>query len=75
MTQAQTPNRGRHLRQLLLAPAVAAAIMMAAAPAGASPLTVRTGTQHSARALVVKKHAHAPRHPSLRFYTFGRKVG
>lgn len=75
MTYAQTPHRGRHFRHVLLAPTVATALMMAAGPAGASPLTGRMGTPHSARAVVVKHHAHATRHPLLRFHAFGRKVG
>ena len=75
MTQAKTRHRGRHRGRVLLAPAVATVLMMAAAPAGASSLTGRVGTTHSARAVFVTNHAHVTRHPLLRFHALGRKVG
>jgi hypothetical protein len=66
MIDAQTHDRGRVVRQILLVPAVVVALMMAAAPAGAPRVTGPTGIANSARTAVI---ATAPAAP------FGRKVG
>jgi hypothetical protein len=75
MTHAPTGRRGRHLRQVLLAPAVVTALIIPASPAAASSLTGRAATTNAAGAAVGTIHAHVPRHPVLRFHALGRKVG
>jgi hypothetical protein len=63
---AQTHDFWRIVRQILLVPAVAMALMTAAAPAGAPRVTGPTGIASSARTVVVAT-AHA--------VPLGRKVG
>ena len=66
MIDAQTHDRGRVVRQVLLVPAVVMALMTAAVPAGASRVTGPTGIASSARAVVVATALADP---------LGRKVG
>ena len=62
MVDAQTHDRGRVVRQVLLVPAVVMALMTAAVPAGASRVTGPTGIASSARTAVIAS-------------PLGRKVG
>jgi hypothetical protein len=66
MIDAQTHDRGRVVRQILLVPAVVVALMTVAAPAGAPRVTGPTGIANSARAAVVAAALADP---------LGRKVG
>lgn len=75
MTHAPTGRGGRHLRQILLAPAVVTALIIPASPAAASSLTGRAATTNAGGAAVGKTHANAPRHRALPFHAWGRKVG
>jgi hypothetical protein len=76
MTFGDTHVCGRLARRSLLAPAVAIALMTAAAPAAATCVNGSMGTAQSARTgATAKSHAHAGRHHARRYMEFGRKVG
>jgi hypothetical protein len=66
MVDAQTHDRGRVVRRILLVPAVVVALMTAAVPAGAPRVTGPTGIASSARTVVVVAALADP---------LGRKVG
>lgn len=66
MVDAQTHDRGRVVRRILLVAAVVMAVMTAAVPAGAPRVTGPMGIASSARAAVVAAALADPR---------GRKVG
>ena len=66
MIDAQTHDRGRVVRQILLVPAVVMVLMTGAAPAGAPLVTGPTGIANSARTAVIAAALADP---------LGRKVG